>query len=113
MIWFVQVLFLVLFSSLALSAAEFSVARYGAVGDGKTLATAAIQRAIDAAAARNGAVVFPKGIYFSGALFLKSGVEFRIDEGVELHAVEDDSAYPEMPSRIGGIEMVWPAALIN
>ncbi|MCU0411658.1 MAG: hypothetical protein MUF82_03895 [Bacteroidetes bacterium] len=30
---------------------------------------------MDSAAARGGVVVFPKGIYVSGALFLKSGVE--------------------------------------
>lgn len=103
----------ILWLTSPLSGAEFSVAAFGARGDGKTLATSSIQKAIDAAAVRGGTVVFPRGAYVSGALFLKSGVEFRIDEGVELHAVEDDSAYPEMPSRIGGIEMVWPAALIN
>lgn len=94
-------------------AAELSAASFGARGDGKTLATTAIQRAIDAAAARGGAVVFPPGVYVSGALFLKSGVELRLDKGVELHAVEDISAYPELPSRIAGIEMGWPAALLN
>ncbi len=99
--------------SAALFPAEVSVARFGARGDAKTLSTAAIQMAIDAAAARGAAVVFPRGVYLSGSLFLKSGVEFRLDRGVELHAVEDDSAYPELASRIGGIEMVWPAALVN
>lgn len=97
----------------ASSPPEVSVAAYGAKGDGKTLATGAIQKAIDRAAALHGVVVFPPGIYLSGALFLKSHVEFRLDRGVELHAVEDDSAYPDLPSRIGGIEMVWPAALLN
>ncbi|MBI4893505.1 MAG: glycoside hydrolase family 28 protein [Acidobacteria bacterium] len=92
---------------------EFSVDRYGAKGDGRSLATAAIQKAIDAAATSGGAVVFPPGNYVSGALFLKSGVEFRLAAGVVLHAVEDDSQYPIRPSRIGGIEMSWPVALLN
>lgn len=105
--------FLLLLCYPAALASEFSVSRFGAKGDGKTISTAAIQRTIDSAAARGGTVVFPKGVYLSGALYLKSGMEFRLDEGVELHAAEDDSAYPDLPSRIGGIEMVWPAALIN
>lgn len=104
---------LALVLSAAAPAAEVSVARFGAKGDGRTLNTAAIQKAIDAAAKGGDTVVFPAGVYRSGALFLKSGIEFRLDAGVELHAVEDDSAYPVIPSRVGGIEMEWPAALIN
>lgn len=107
-----RIAFLLIFALAALPA-EFSVAHFGAKGDGRTLATVSIQKAIDAAARQGGTVVFPKGVYVSGALFLKSGIEFRINEGVELHAVEDDSAYPVIPSRVGGIEMEWPAALIN
>lgn len=93
--------------------AEFSATRYGAKGDGKTVDTAAIQRAIDAAAAAHGTVVFQPGVYLSGSLFLKSGVHFRVDEGVEIHGVQDQAAYPVMPTRVAGIEMKWPAALIN
>lgn len=92
----------------------FSVADYGAVGDGKTLATKAIQSAIDAASKAGGGVVsFPKGVFLSGAVFVKSNVELRIDEGVTIKAIQDDSHYPEIWSRIAGVEMYWPAALIN
>lgn len=99
--------------SSALGAA-FDVTAFGAKGDGATLCTAAIQRAIDAAAQEGKSrVVFPKGTYLSGALFVKSGVELVVDEGVTLSAVRDDSAYPEIETRIAGIEMKWPAALVN
>ena len=64
-------------------ATAFDVAAYGAKGDGTTVNTAAIQKAIDAAAkAGNGVVVFQPGVYLSGALFLKSRMELRLDEGV-------------------------------
>lgn len=96
--------------ALTASAAEFPVA---APGDGTTVTTAAIQKAIDAAAPAHGTVVFKPGTYLTGAIFLKSGVTFRVDEGVEIRGVQDIAAYPMMPTRVAGIEMVWPSALIN
>ncbi|HLK16470.1 MAG TPA: glycosyl hydrolase family 28-related protein, partial [Fimbriimonadaceae bacterium] len=49
---------------------------FGAVGDGKTLCTQAIQRAIDAAAkAGPGVVEVPAGTFLSGSIHLRSGVE--------------------------------------
>jgi len=96
--------------TLTASAAEFPVT---APGDGTTVTTAAIQKAIDAAAPAHGTVVFKPGTYLTGAIFLKSGVTFRVDESVTLLGIQDTAAYPMMPSRIAGIEMTWPSALIN
>lgn len=39
---------------------------FGAVSDGKTLCTEALQRAIDEAAARKGILRFPAGTYLTG-----------------------------------------------
>jgi polygalacturonase len=93
---------------------EFRVRNYGAVPDGKTLCTSAIQKTIDAAASEGGGkVLFESGVYLSGAIFAKSNVELVIDEGTELRGVIDENAYPEMWSRVAGIEMNWPSGLIN
>jgi polygalacturonase len=93
---------------------EFPVEYYGAVGDGSTVNTAAIQQAIDAAGeAGGGKVVLSPGVYDSGALFLKSGVELEIAEGAVLRAVMDEGAYPSIWTRVAGIEMEWHSALIN
>lgn len=92
---------------------RISANQKGAKGDGNTVGTAAIQAAIDAAAKTHGTVVFSPGIYLTGSLFLKSGVHFRIDAGAEIRGVSDLSAYPILPTRVAGIEMRWPAALIN
>lgn len=95
-------------------AAQFPVTKYGARPDGKTIDTAAIQRAIEsAAAAGHGTVVFPPGVYLTGSIFLKSGVSLDVSKGAIIRGVQTLSAYPEMWTRIAGIEMTWPAALIN
>ena len=106
------VLWLLVLSSLP--AATFNVADFGARPDDPALASPAIQKAIDAAAqAGGGKVVFAKGTYLTGALFLKSNVELHLGEGVVLRAVPDDAAYPDIWSRVAGVEMQWPAAVVN
>ena len=86
----------------------------GAAKDGSTLATHAIQSAIDALAAKGGGTVtFEPGTYLTGALFLKAGVDLHIDKGVELLGSQHFEDYPEIDTRIAGIEMKWPAALLN
>jgi hypothetical protein len=102
-----------LLSPVAAHAKDFSVATYGAKPDGTTLNTVAIQRAIDAAAQHGGTVTFPAGTYLTGSLFVKSGVTLQVDKGVTLLGSQNIADYPERPSRIAGIEMTWPSALIN
>nr|MDQ3820132.1 glycoside hydrolase family 28 protein [Acidobacteriota bacterium] len=92
----------------------FSVNSYGARGDGVSNSTASIQRAIDECAKAGGGVVtFSPGRYLTGALFLKSNVDLRVDSGVTLLGSQDDVDYPSIWTRVAGIEMKWPAALIN
>lgn len=92
----------------------FNAGDFGAVSNGKTLNTTAIQQAIDACADQGGGkIVFNRGKYLTGALFLKSNVELHLDEGVEILGSEHIEDYPEINTRVAGIEMTWPAALIN
>jgi hypothetical protein len=85
-----------------------------AVGDGVTNSTKAIQKAIDECTkAGGGMVTIEPGIYVTGALFVKSNVNLRIEKNVTLLASENDADYPLIWTRVAGIEMKWPAALIN
>ena len=85
-----------------------------AVGDGTTNSTREIQKTIDdCARAGGGIVTLTPGNYVTGALFLKSNVHLRIDKEVTLLGSQEDSDYPSIPTRVAGIEMKWPAALIN
>lgn len=64
---------------------EFNVLNFGANPDGKTLATAALQQAIDACAtAGGGTVIVPPGVFLTHTVFLKSGVELHLRHGAVL-----------------------------
>lgn len=91
----------------------FSVNSFGAKADGASDSTKAIQTAIDEASKKGGVVTFEKGVYSTGAIFIKSNVHLRVDEGVTLLASNDESLYPRKPTRIAGIEMTWLSAMIN
>lgn len=92
----------------------YKVNQYGAINDGKTLNTKAIQKAIDECAAKGGGTVsFAPGKYLTGSLFIKKGVNFKIDKEVELLGSENIKDYPDIDTRVAGIEMKWPAALLN
>jgi polygalacturonase len=72
-------------------AETFDVKKYGAVGDGKTPDTAAINKAIEAAAAAGGGtVLFPAGTYLSYSIHLKSNITLYLDQGAALLAAEPD-----------------------
>ena len=87
---------------------------FGAIADSTVLSTEAIQKAIDSCAANGGGTVtLQSGYYLTGALFIKSGVNLRLDKDVTLLATPDIHCYPEFRSRIAGIEMIWPSAVIN
>jgi len=63
----------------------FNVTEYGTVGDGNTLDTAAINRAIDDCHKRGGGVAYvPPGVYLSGTVVLKSNVTLYLEAGATL-----------------------------
>lgn len=69
----------------------------------------AIQAAIDdAAAAGGGVVVVPEGVYYTGALELKSGVELHLNDKAELRFMRNKSNqyYPVRFSRWEGVELM-------
>ena len=108
-VWFL----LHLTSSFA-STNRFLISRYGALPDARTLNTKAIQSAIDACAkAGGGDLVIPKGTFITGSIFLKQGVNLLIEKDAVLKGSQNTNDYPWIDTRIAGLEMKWPAALIN
>ena len=76
---------------------EYNVLDFGATGEGKSLDTEAIQRAIDTCSRQGGGTVFlPKGDYLSTTLILKSDVSLYLAAGARILAtgnVEDYKTY--------------------
>jgi polygalacturonase len=75
--------------------AVFNITDYGAVGDGKTLNTAAIQKTIDAcSAAGGGTVLVPAGDFVFGPITLASSLNLHLDQGATLLISDDIATYP-------------------
>lgn len=80
----------------------FDVRQFGAKGDGKTLDTAAIQKALDECGKAGGGIVrLAPGTYLSKPIFLRSSTTLQLDEGATLQATDEpnDFADPENSNR--------------
>jgi len=77
----------------------FRVEEHGAVADGTTMNTMAIQQAIDACAlAGGGVVLFSSGKYLTGTVYLKSNVMLQVDkDAVILGSRDHERDYPATP----------------
>jgi polygalacturonase len=77
----------------AAAAPAYDVRTFGAAGDGKTIDTPAVNKAIETAAASGGGVVrFPAGVYPCFSIHLKSKVTLYLDPGATILAAESGSA---------------------
>jgi polygalacturonase len=66
----------------------FDVGRFGATGDGKTIDSAAINRAIEEAASSGGTVYFPAGNYLCHSIHLKGKVALYLEQGATIVAAD-------------------------
>ena len=100
----------------AQSAGVFNIRDCGAAGDGTTLDTPAIHKAIEAcAAAGGGQVLFPPGRYLSGTIHLKSHVTLFLEAGATLVGTKslDEYQYPTPPAFLPEAKWgKWHRALI-
>jgi len=95
-------------------AKRYVIADHGALGDAQTVNTKTIQATIDQCAAQGGGVVIvPKGTFLTGAIFLKQGVNLRVEKDGILKGSANEEDYPTVKTRWEGIEREFTAALVN
>ena len=79
----------------AVTTSIYNVTEFGAVGDGETLNTTAIQAAIDECTKNGGGTVyFPAGTYLSGTIYLKDHIRLFLDAGSILLGSKNVKDYP-------------------
>lgn len=86
----------------------YSVTDYGAVNDGKSKITGAVNRAIEAASANGGGTIFfPAGEWLTGPIHFKSNINIYLDAGCILKFSDDfDDYLPMVKVRWQGTECV-------
>jgi polygalacturonase len=97
-----------------ISGVRYVITDYGATGDAETLNTAAIQSAIDSCASEGGGtIIVPEGVFLSGALFFKQGVNLHVEKNGVLKGTVNPDDYPQVFTRWEGVEREWTSAFIN
>ena len=87
------------------AAGFYNVRAFGATGDGKTLDTPAINRAIEAASAAGGGTVYlPAGTYLCYSIHLKSSISLYLDAGATILAAD----VPAEGTTSGGYDPAGP-----
>ena len=93
---------------------RFLISDHGAVADGQTVNTPAIQALIDRCAADGGGVVVvPRGTFLSGALYFKQGVHLLVEKDAVLKSTVAIADFPPIYTRWEGIERYWTSAFLN
>jgi polygalacturonase len=96
------------------AAKRYLITDFGAVADGQTVNTKAIQSVIDRCASDGGGMlVVPKGTFMSGALFFKQGVNLLVEKDGVLKGTANQSDYPQVNTRWEGVERLWTCAFLN
>jgi len=78
---------------------KYFVTDYGALPEGKTVNTAAIQKALDAAKSKGGQVIVTEGTFICGPLIMYSHTELVLNKGAVLKLVNDIASFPVVSAR--------------
>ena len=78
---------IMIIQSISMTAREYNVRDFGAVGDGRALDSKAINKAIDVCVADGGGKVeIPAGTFLCGSIRLKSNIELHLEAGAKILA---------------------------
>jgi len=98
----------------AMSKAPLDARDFGALGDGRTKDTDAIQKALDACAkAGGGTVVVPRGVYLIGSIVMGANTTLQLERGANLTGSAETNDYPIVRIRWEGEFAEGHRALIS
>ncbi len=101
---FIHLTILLFFITVETTAGDYNILDFGAIADGRTLATPAIQKAVDYCSAQGGGrVVVPAGNYYTGVIFMRSNVELHLEQNARLIGSTDYKDYPDMEKERKGL----------
>jgi polygalacturonase len=90
-----------------------SIMDYGAVADGESLSTTAINNAIKACSdAGGGKIIIPKGLWITGPIQMQSNVNLHLEEGALIMFSKNLDDYPLIKNYFEGVEEVRAMPLI-
>ncbi len=112
-----QLIFLIWLTGLhglQVRASGYKITDFGAVADGETVCTKAIQAAIDESSENNGKVIVPAGDFVTGTLFLKSNTTLVLEKNARLLGSATLADYPhtEVAFRFWGDSWVYQSLII-
>ncbi|WP_036201239.1 glycoside hydrolase family 28 protein [Ureibacillus sinduriensis] len=94
-------------------AGTYDITSFGAIGDGQTVNTEMIAKAIDACFSAGGGTVYvPAGEFVTGAIILKSNIHLYLEAGAVLSFTNDKRQYPIVESRWEGVRQEVHASCI-
>lgn len=83
----------------------FNIVNYGAIADGMTLNSAAINKTIDECAEKGGGtVLIPQGSYVTGPIIMKSNINLHLAKGALVIFSSDFNQYPLVVSSFEGVD---------
>lgn len=85
---------------------EYVITRYGAVSGGEVSNTEAFAQAMEAASKSGGKLVVPDGIWLTGPIELKSGVELHLEDNAVIVFDKNPEEYPLMVTDYEGIKRI-------
>lgn len=83
---------------------EYIITDFGAVGDGKTSNTKAINAAITAASENGGTVVVPDGIWLTGPVHILSNIELHLEDNAVILMDKNPDEYPIIETDYEGVD---------
>ena len=82
--------------SMHMNASEYNILSFGAIADGKTVCTKAIQDAIDKSSKEGGKVIIPPGNFVTGTLFFRNNTTIVLEKESRLLGSDQLDDYPKV-----------------